>query len=149
MFKIKTINHCTQYLMPANKNKSRSRTSGPWDLVPSGYRDPGTLSLQVIGTLGPCPFRLSGPWDLVPSGSWDHICPFRLLGPCPKSLKGQGPKVPIAARDKVPWSQEPEGTRSQGPDNLKGQGPRVPKSDYGICFYLQALNIVCNDYFEH
>ena len=79
-------NHCTQYLMPANKNKSHSRTSGPWDLVPSGYRDLGTLSLQAI----------------------------------------EGPKVPIAARDKVPWSQEPEGTRSQGPDSLKGQGPKVP-----------------------
>ena len=65
-------NHCTQYLMPANK-----------PVV--GLRDPGTLSLQVIGTLGPCPFRLSGPWDLVPSGSWDHgtlsLAAIGTLGP--------------------------------------------------------------------
>ena len=31
-----------------------------------GPGDLGTLSLQAIGTMGPCPLRLLGPWDLVP-----------------------------------------------------------------------------------
>ena len=77
------------------------RSPGPWDLVPWGYRDIGTLSLEAIGTLGPCPLKLLGPWHLW--GYWD-------LGTCPNSLKGQGPKVP--------------GTMSQGPDSLKEKVPR-------------------------
>ena len=52
--------------MPANKNKSRSRTSGPWDLVPSGYWDLGTLSLQAIGTLGHGPNSLKGQEHMPP-----------------------------------------------------------------------------------